>query len=285
LKSSEQRNHLIVQTSLRLFDTVKECVITMVQMRSVAGNPEGNIRTIERFVNNNPDSDIICFPEMCLSGYSTVSPERYALGSDDDFVQRIYDIARSSKKTIVFGYIERSEGNLYLRQEIVGRLGIIGYYRKSHLGIKESELFSAGNELPVFDADGVCIGIHLCTESHIPEISRTFRSKGAELILIPFANGISSQRRKEVWHSYLPARASDNGLYVAGCSAVGDNGQGSVFGGGLIILDPKGNVITEYYGDDEHSISAGIGGKLPRDGPETMMNISYFDRRRLELYR
>ena len=264
---------------------MKECVITMVQMRSVAGDPEGNIRTIERFVKDNPDSDIICFPEMCLSGYSTVSPECYALGSDDDFVQRIYDIARSSKKTIVFGYIERSEGNLYLRQEIAGKSGVIGYYRKSHLGIKESELFSAGNELPVFDADGVCIGIHLCTESHIPEISRTFRSKGAELILIPFANGISSQRRKEVWHSYLPARASDNGLYVAGCSAVGDNGQGSVFGGGLIILDPKGNVIDEYYSDDEHSISAKIGGKLPRDGPETMMNISYFDRRRLELYR
>ena len=83
----------------------------------------------------------------------------------------------------------------------------------------------------------------------------------------------------------LPARACDNGLYVAACSAVGDNGKGNVFGGGMMVLDPKGNIISEYYGTDEHSITVDIGGKLPRDGPETMSNISYFDRRRPELYR
>jgi hypothetical protein len=60
---------------------------------------------------------------------------------------------------------------------------------------------------------------------------------------------------------------------------------GTVFGGGMIALDTKGNVIDEYYGTDDHSLTVDIGGKLPRDGPETMSNISYFDRRRPELYK
>ena len=72
---------------------------------------------------------------------------------------------------------------------------------------------------------------------------------------------------------------------VVHCSAVGDNGEGAVFGGGLIALDPKGMVLDEYYGDEEKSITVDIGGKLPRDGPETMANISYFDRKRPELYK
>ncbi len=185
---------------------------------------------------------------------------------------------------IIFGYIEKNSDGISLRQEIADD-GETYFYRKSHLGMKETELFVPGDDLPVFDVRGCCIGLQLCTESHIPDITSTYRGKGAELIVMPFANGISSDRRRSVWHSYLPARACDNGVYVVGCSAVGDNGYGAVFGGGLIALDPKGNVISEYYGDDEKSVTVKIGGKLPRDGPESMMNISYYDRRRPELYK
>ena len=257
----------------------------MVQMNSVAGDPARNLAKMKNFMESSRDSDIICFPEMCLSGYSTVGPDRFALDPADQYVAKAHDLASEYGSAIVFGFIEKDNVTMHLRQEIAGRDGMVGYYRKTHLGQKESELFTAGDELPVFEVDGVKIGIQLCTESHIPDICATFRSKGAEVVLTPFANGISSDRRRAVWHSYLPARASDNGIYVAGCSAVGDNGQGSKFGGGLIALDPKGNVIEEYYGDDEHSITFSAGGKLPRDGPETMMNISYYDRRRPELYR
>ena len=264
--------------------SMKDSLVTIVQMNSVAGKTADNFYSMESFVRSNTDSDIVCFPEMCLSGYSTVEPERYALSSSDDWVKKVHELSDETDTAIVFGYIEKDGDSLHLRQEIACG-DSEAFYRKTHLGLKESELFIPGDDLPVFDVKGVKVGIHLCTESHIPDICATFRSKGAELVLIPFANGISAERRRMVWHSYLPARASDNGMFVAGCSAVGDNGQGSVFGGGLIALDPKGNIIEEYYGDDECSITFKAGGELPRDGPETMMNISYFDRRRPELYR
>ena len=263
---------------------MKEIELALVQMNSVICSPESNYRTMEKHVRSNPDSDIICFPEMCLSGYTTTDPERTAISPDDPIIKRISDLSKDADTAIVFGYLEHSDGKPCMRQEIIDG-DSRWFYRKSHLGKRESEVFTAGNELPVFDVRGVKVGIQLCIESHTQEICSTYRAKGAELVLTPFANGITGERRKAVWNTYMPSRASDNGMYVAACSAIGDNGEGNVFGGGLLVLDPKGYPTYEYYGADDHSVTVKIGGNLPRDGPETMSNISYFDRRRPELYK
>ena len=263
---------------------MKDIRLTMVQMQSTVGDASSNLKRMETFVSDC-DSDIICFPEMCLSGYTTADPSKYSLDPTNALVSKVHDLADDSGSAIVFGYMESTnDGKPFLKQEIADH-GIKGaFYRKTHLGKAESEVFQPGDSLPVFNVKGIVLGLQLCIESHIPDISQTYRSKGAELILMPFASGIAGERRKSAWYSYLPARASDNGLFVAACSAVGDNGLGTVLGGGIIALDPKGRVMDEYYDADDHSVTLDIGGNLPRDGPETMSNISYFDRRRPELY-
>lgn len=262
---------------------MKDIRLTLVQTRCVVGNPDENLSRIRDYVEHNSDSDIVCFPEMCLSGYTTTDPARFALDPDDRCVRAVHDLADEAGLAIVFGYLEKNGERPYMRQEIAW--GDAGFYRKTHLGSAESKVFEPGDSLPVFDIKGVRVGIQLCIESHIQDICATYRSKGAELILTPFANGNSGEKRRSVWYSYLPARASDNGMFVTACSAIGDNGLGTMFGGGMIALDPKGNIIDEYYGTEEHSMTIDIGGKLPRDGPDTMSNISYYDRRRPELYR
>ncbi|MBR4686015.1 MAG: hypothetical protein IKP04_05750 [Candidatus Methanomethylophilaceae archaeon] len=264
---------------------MREIRLTIAQIQSIAGDTEGNFRRMEGIVRDNTDSDIICFHEMCLSGYSTNDPRRFALSPDNEYILKVRDLAKETGSCIVFGYLEENGEKPYMSQEIADGTDDPKLYRKTHLGTAESKVFAVGDDLPVFDVKGVCVGIQLCIESHIQDICSTFRAKGAELVLTPFANGITGERRRAVWYSYLPARASDNGLYVAACSAIGNNGQGAEFGGGLILIDPKGQVIDEYYGTDEHCLTAVIDGKLPRDGPETMSNISYYDRRRPELYR
>jgi predicted amidohydrolase len=264
---------------------MRDIRLTVVQMNSVVGDADGNLRRMERFIRDNGDSDIICFPEMCLSGYTTNGPAPFALRPDDEHIVAVKKLSEDLGVAVVFGYMEIDGVSIHLRQEIVSDGETVGFYRKTHLGAAESKVFEPGCDIPVFNVKEVCVGLHLCVESHIPDISQTLRSKGAELLLIPFANGISGEKRRQVWASYMPARASDNGVFVAGCSSVGDNGAGSVLGGGLIVYDPKGNVVCEYYGMEEKSLTAAIGGKLPRDGPETMSNISYYDRRRPELYR
>ena len=257
--------------------------LTMVQMSSLAGEPEKNLESMLVFVDNNRDSDIICFPEMCLSGYSTNDAETVAISPDHECVRALLEKSKETGTAIVFGFVEQRDGFMSLRQEIADGSNERKFYRKTHLGKRESEVFRSGDELPVFDVKGVKVGIQLCIESHINDICTVYRSKGAELVLTPFATGIST-RRKETWARYLPARAYDNGMYVAACSCVGDNGRGAKFGGGLIIIDPRGRTVAEYYGEDEMTITAEIGGELPRDGADDMKNISFFDRRRPELY-
>ena len=263
---------------------MKDIRLTIVQCKSIAGGFSENLDVMERLVSSNSGSDIICFPEMCLSGYSSTDATRFALDPESEYVEEVHSLSKRHDVSIVFGYLEQNGSKPFMRQEIVQPSGRIDFYRKTHLGAAESKAFTEGDELPVFDICGVCVGIQLCIESHIPDITQTYRAKGAELVLMPFANGISGEKRKAVWGSYMPARASDNGIYVAACSSVGDNGMGAVFGGGLLVLDPKGNPVSEYYGIDEHSVTVEIGGLLPRDGPGTMSNISYYDRRRPELY-
>ena len=257
----------------------------MAQINSIAGDPETNLGTMERIVRRHLDSDIICFPEMSLSGYTTNNPLDYSLRPEDECVARMHRLAKDTGVAIVFGYLEKDPDGLFMRQEIADGSDQPKYYRKTHLGKRESEVFDEGDAIAVFDVKGIRLGIQLCIESHIQEVCSTLRGKGAELVLTPFANGNSGDKRRSVWYSYLPARASDNGMYVACCSAIGDNGMGAVFGGGIIVLGPKGETISEYYGTDEHTITVDIGGKLPRDGPENMANISYYDRRRPELYK
>ncbi len=263
---------------------MKNIRLTVVQCRSLAGGFSENLRVMERLISDNSGSDIICFPEMSLSGYSTTDATRFALKPDSAPVRRIHALSEQHGVSVVFGYLEENGTRPYMRQEIVQPSGRVDFYRKTHLGAAESKVFSEGDDLPVFEVCEVKVGIQLCIESHIPDITQTYRSKEAELVLMPFANGISGDKRRTVWGSYMPARASDNGLYVAACSSIGDNGMGAIFGGGLLVLDPKGNPVAEYYGTDEHSVTVDMGGALPRDGPATMSNISYYDRRRPELY-
>lgn len=147
------------------------------------------------------------------------------------------------------------------------------------------------------------MGVQLCWEGYIADIASTLRAQGAGLLLAPHAVGVGGMRRLELWSRYLPARALDNGMFVVACNALrnanrkvpehADNGlEGqtctdfcSAEGGGLAAYAPDGSLIASYEGSDEHMILVGVGGALPREMPQHgMRNISYFDRRRPELY-
>ena len=120
---------------------MKDIRLTLVQMGSTVGDVQSNLEKIRTFVSS-ADSDIVCFPEMCLSGYTTSSPERYALDPDDAPISGIHDLADDTGTAIVFGYMERNDfGRPFLRQEIAGCSSDISFYRKTHLGQAESHVF------------------------------------------------------------------------------------------------------------------------------------------------
>jgi predicted amidohydrolase len=112
------------------------------------------------------------------------------------------------------------------------------------------------------------------------------RKNGAEIILISYASPLSPDKRRETWMRHLPARAYDNGVFIGAVNMVGDNGRGTVFGGGIMAFDPKGRTIAEHFSEDDHvvtfELSSSIHDALGSD--EDMGNTDYFRYRRNDIY-
>lgn len=266
---------------------MKNLKLAMVQMRSVVGSIDENFENMKKFIDTavKKKANIICFPEASLTGYSTSYTESDTLPLDCSYINELKNISLAENITIVFGFMERSALSIYMTQAVVCP-GEIMLYRKTHLGSREEGRFTRGNEIPVIASDKVVLGVHLCWESHIPDISTVLRNKGAELILVPHASNLSGSKRKEAWMKYLVARAYDNSVYVAACNSLGDNGRGSVFGGGILVLDRKGNILCEDFEGKESIVFVDLKAYSHTDNEGSRMSdVRYFKRRRPELYR
>jgi predicted amidohydrolase len=254
--------------------------LSMIQMTSVLGKTEDNLKKILGFVSDAADSDIICFPEMSLNGYSSKVPDDLLMDADDDHIQKIRDAATASGTTVVFGFAERSGDRRFITQAVAGSDGSMNLYRKTHLGKFERDGFDAGDSFLTVKTKNAVIGIELCSECHFPEISTILALRGAEIILAPHASPLDASRRVGTWNRYLPARAYDNGVFAAACNAVP--------GGGVLILDPKGNRIAEDSAGKDSCVTVALDldriERTPMDNRKTMKDIDFLGSRRPELY-
>lgn len=275
-----------------------------------------NIKKLTAYVRRaaGKNADLLLLPEAFLTGYQPSEAAVRALLAESEEIRAVIDLAGKYALTLSCGFMERSmeraeqtsgDPALYLTQLITDG-SHTQFYRKTHLGCREQAVFSEGNDLPVFTGQKAVIGTHLCWESHIPDIASTLRGRGAELLLIPYASGLSGRTCRDVWSRHMPARSSDNGVYTAACNALShrrmpeqnlsgchlpdqspaDVYRSSFIGGGCAIYDPKGRLIASYFGLKERLLICDLDPDLPRCHPDgDMGHISYFDRRRPELYR
>lgn len=275
---------------------MREITIAVAQMLSVPGDVSGNLERMERLAREcaAQGGELLCLPEASLTGYSRTSAKQIALAPDDPALERAENLARETGIALSFGYIEKT-GDEFLpqgknsSQPFVTHMVTDGThrlaYRKTHLGPHEQAYFAAGNELPVETVADVRIGISLCWEAHFPQIATALRTQGAELILAPFACSLSGERRRDAWMRVLPARANDNGCFLAACNALRTADNGAISGGGAIVFDWKGAVMAECFSFEKSLVMTKIAGPLPRDATEERMGCaSYFDHRRPELY-
>lgn len=268
---------------------MKKTKIALVQMESLVGERQRNLKKIEHYIKEAYKNkvDIICFPEASIDGYS-----KQVDCAKDEEVSKLRKIltawAMDYSITILVGFIEgNSTDKPYITHLIITPDGKIDFYRKSHLGKSEMEHFSSGNELPVFKTPTSSIGIQMCWETHFPEISRVLALKGATIIFTPFASPVKTGE-KGIWLKYLAARAYDNTVFIAACNLIGTNGKGATFGGGLLVLDPKGNSIGEDFNGEESILFVELDPELInciRKEESSMKFRYYMNYRRPELYK
>ncbi|MBI4218954.1 MAG: nitrilase [Chloroflexi bacterium] len=239
--------------------------IAVVQMTSRVGDFEGNLARVQKFLKQASAGgvDIVCFPELCISGYNTGdarNPEPQPLAGP--WSDRLVRLAREANLVFLAGLLERGEnGIVYNTQVVAGPNGILGHYRKTHVPTTEIGTWSCGGALPVFRHHKVTYGLEICYDSHFPEVSTALAERGAEVLFLPHASGgtETAADKKARWLRYMPARAYDNTVFVAVCNQVGDNGAGRTFVGVSFVCDPAGKIIAEAKtGDSEEMVIADL---------------------------
>jgi predicted amidohydrolase len=264
--------------------------IALVQMKSKVGEISANSAVMRKLIDQAAAeaAALICFPETSLTGYDPSRVSELSLMRTCPELFEIFEAADDAGIAVCFGMFERAEdGNVYIAQPLHAASGTL-WHRKTHLGSKEQLTITPGQTLETIDVGGVRFGVEICWETHYPELASIQRAQGAQVILMPFASGISGLQRRDAWMKYIPARASDNGMYVLACNALLDTAitaSPTAFGGGLLALDPHGEPFAQHFELGDHMMLVDLDQQLPREaGERTMGEPSFFDSRRPELF-
>ncbi len=257
--------------------------ISMVPLHSRVGDVDGNLRRMTEACANAGDADMICFPELSLTGYSMPSSAGHRMSIDHPDIGCLVDLTDDSDIAICFGYVDEDG---HITQCIAERGKVLGAYHKTHLGEREAGVMIPGDSFPLFRTSRAVVGIQVCWEAHFPEITGTYALDGADLILMPFASGLGGERRQSSWDRVLPARAYDNTVFVAAVNAFGDSGAGTFLGGGASAYDVRGIRMGCTEGSEPLTVRLDPEQmeRIRAEGYESMKDVYFLDKRRPELY-
>ena len=191
-------------------------------------------------------ADLLVTPEMALTGY-LIGPERVAALAqpvDGPLMRDVARIARRHRLAIACGYPRANPGGRPFNA--VAFIGADGRVRggcdKTHLyGDADAAQFAPGAALgPVFTWRGWRLGLLICYDVEFPETVHALAQAGAHVVLVPTAN---MREFDEVPRQMVPARARDNGVFVAYANACGREGD-TRYGGLSTVAGPRGAVLA-----------------------------------------
>jgi predicted amidohydrolase len=250
---------------------MKDLRLALIQQSSPLGRKEKNLDAAESWARKAAakDAHLVCFPELNITGHGgdPLMIRGAEAVPDGPAFLRLAELARDLSIFICAGIAEAERGAVYNTQFVVGPGGFVGKQRKVHLSRDEYFYFRAGSTLDVLELPFARVGIAICFDNEIPEVSRTLAVSGAEVLLCPHAARFgkwpkdAAGRRKAVrdrknhWKTQHPVRARDNGAYVALCdavgrSAIGLNGCMANHAGGCMAFGPDGKLIAESRARD-----------------------------------
>lgn len=269
----------------------KVVTVGCVNFAPVWGNKDKTLAKIEANVVEAASQgvDIVVFPEEALTGASACDGCRIEGGACEAHqelaetvpgpsTEHVAALAREHDVYVVFGLPERDvadRSSLYDAAAVVGPEGILGTYRKVHLGtlpwVTEGITFRPGNALPVFQTRFGPIGVLVCYDFWFnPELSRILALKGARVILNCCAT-FAGPGKRDYMVQTTSVRAQENLVYTASANMVGgpgladysaghlDEPRADAFLGHSTIAGPAFPRFSHVYaeaGDDEEIVSA-----------------------------
>jgi predicted amidohydrolase len=233
--------------------------VTLAQVTCQLHDKEGNLRRMRDIVRKTKGK-IVIFPELSLTGY---------MPRDDLFnqaetvvgptVKSVLRLAKQTKKDIIFGCPmkdERVPGLVYNSCLLASGKGRLFRYDKMYLPtfgpFEERVFFAEGKDAVVADGLHAKIGLMICYDMFFPELAKLETMLGAQILVNISAAPTTS---RPFFRRVMPGRAVENAIYVAYCNMVGVHGS-LVFGGGSVVLGPRGEEIVRAKDLEEDMVEA-----------------------------
>ncbi len=237
--------------------------ISVIQMNSRSAARDENVARACAFIDEAAKArpDLVVVPEFFnVEYFPQFRDYRYMdyAEPDDGYTQtRIKAKAKEHGIHVVSTIFEIARpGFYYDTAMLINPAGeIAGKYRKVHPAAYlslEKIYFRGGSTFPVFSVGEWTIGFSICYDNLFPESCRCLMLHGAELIIAPYATPVD-----DPWENFLTTRALENGVYLAACNHVGQEGEWRMSGKSMII-NPLGKLMVQASGTEEQIITADI---------------------------
>lgn len=204
--------------------------LALVQPLSVPPpDDEKNLVAAVRFVEQGAamGADFVAFPESY--------PGPWRMPASFDPTETLVQAARRCGVYVQYGTLEpidpvvRTAYNLAMLARPSG--GSPGVYRRTHPpgpwiytgGPHWGFQYVAGNEYPTFATPHGTVGLAMCSEAYMPEVSRALALRGAEVIFLPA--GTNKGRLWATWRNLIWSRAIENLAVVVTTQNLFDPGE------------------------------------------------------------
>ena len=198
---------------------------------------------------------IVCLPEMFACPYQNEAFVRYREPAGGVTWQALAAMAKENGVVLVGGSFpeEDAQGHIYNSCFVFDGTGTqIARHRKMHLfdidvkggqRFKESDTFTAGRDVTVFDTKFGRFGVQICFDIRFPELGRLLSLKSALGVFVPAAFNMTTGPAH--WELNFRSRALDNQAFYFGCSPARDTSAGYVSYAHSIAVDPWARVLQQ----------------------------------------
>lgn len=198
-----------------------------------------------------PKTQVILFPEISLAG-SVVDPSNQEIAETMDgyCITEIKRVAQKYHVALICGMIEKNtEDKPFNTQFVVSKDGkLLAKYHKNHLfpQFAESEFFSAGEKLSVFELEGWKCGLATCFDIRFPRLFEAYKKEGVECMFAGF-NWAKGRNKPAIMEHLVKARAHENQYFFAAVDRTGADPNTRYYGIS-IICNPYAEDVAKHNG-------------------------------------
>ena len=227
--------------------TVACCQVRAFDLENAEENLQGLLRALDEA--GAAGAQLVALPECAYPAYYVRDSDPYARPGVRPFAEVA---ALFGAKAREYGYwlaagmaVPHEDGSLTNSGVIFDPAGeMVGRYDKGFLWHFDNNWFRRGDAFPVFDAGFARFGVLICADGRQPEIARSLAVNGAEVILdltawVSWAGNVEQLSTTQCEY-LMPARAFENGVWVAAADKWGPEDKTLIYAGRSCVIDPQG---------------------------------------------